>query len=135
MVSTAPCNIVGVHMPHSLCSRLGCYVSIDNRKPGIAKQVGHSALLESSFFQFVVVVDKDIDVFNEKDVLWAAASYTNPSQDVNPIKNSWTLFNTAAGYQKWIIDATKPTHYPFPETYKVPDDVMNSIKLEDWVDA
>ena len=80
MVSTTPCNIVGVHMPYSLCSRLGCYVSIDNRKPGIAKQVGHSALLGSSFFQFVVVVDKNIDVFNKKDVLWAAASYTDPSQ-------------------------------------------------------
>lgn len=128
-------NIVGVHMPHSLCSRLGCYVSIDNKKPGIAKQVGHAALLESSFFQFVVVVDKEIDVFNEKDVLWAAASYTNPTEDVDLIKNSWTLFNTAAGYQKWIIDATKPTDYPFPETYKVPDEAMSAIKPEDWIDA
>jgi len=59
-------NIVAVHMPHSLCSRLDCYVSIKNRKPGIAKQVGHAALLESSFFHFVVVVDEEIDVLTKK---------------------------------------------------------------------
>lgn len=104
-------------------------------REGIAKQVGHAALLESSFLQYVIVVDEDIDVFNEKDVLWAAASYTNPSEDVDLLKNSWTLFNLAAGYQKVVIDATKPLDYPFPERFKVPDDVMSSIKLEDWIDG
>ena len=128
-------NIVGVHMPHSLCSRLGCYVAIKNTRPGMAKQVGHATLLESPFFHYIVVVDEDIDVFNEKMVLWALASYTNPSQDVDLVKNSWTLFNTAAGFQKVVIDATKPTHYPFPERFKIPDAAMAAIKLEDWIDA
>ena len=128
-------NIVGVHMPHSLCSRLGCYVSIKNNRPGLAKQVGHATLLESPFFHYIVVVDEDIDVFDEKMVLWALASYTNPSQDVDLVKNSWTLFNTAAGFQKVVIDATAPTHYPFPERFKVPDAAMAAIKLEDWIDA
>jgi 2,5-furandicarboxylate decarboxylase 1 len=128
-------NIKAVHMPQSLCARLGCYISMKKTREGIAKQVGHAALLESSFLQYVIVVDEDIDVFNEKDVLWAAASYTDPSEDVDLLKNSWTLFNLAAGYQKVVIDATKPLNYPFPERFKVPDDVMSAIKLEDWIDG
>ncbi len=127
-------NIVGVHMPHSLCSRLGCYISIRKSREGVAKQVGHAAMLESSFFQFIVVVDEDIDVFNEEKVLWAAANCTDPSKDVDLIKNSWTLFNTAAGYQKVVIDATAPLDYPFPERFKVPDEAMSAIKLEEWID-
>lgn len=125
-------NIVGVHMPHSLCSRLGCYISIRNKKEGIAKQVGHAAMLESSLFQYVVIVDEDIDVFNENDVLWALASYTDPRRDVDVIKNSWTLLNTAAGYNKIVFDATAPLDYPFPGRYKVPDEVMNAMNPEEW---
>jgi UbiD family decarboxylase len=125
-------NVVAVHMPHSLCSRLGCYISIRKDKEGIAKQVGLAAMLESNFFHWVVVVDEDIDVFDEREVLWAIASYTDPSRDVDMIKNSYTLFNTAAGYQKVVIDATRPLDYPFPERFKVPDDVMAAMRPEEW---
>lgn len=125
-------NICAVHMPHSMCSRLGCYISIKKEKEGIAKQVGHAALLESSFFQWIIVVDEDIDVFNEKEVIWALASYTDPSRDMDFVKNSFTLFNTAAGYQKTVIDATRPLDYPFPERFKVPDEVMAAIRPEEW---
>ncbi len=125
-------NVVAVHMPHSLCSRLGCYVSIRKGKEGIAKQVGLAAMLESSYFQWVAVVDEDIDVFDEREVLWALASYTDPSRDVDLVKNSYTMFNTAAGYQKVVIDATRPLDYPFPERFKVPDAVMAAIRPEEW---
>ena len=125
-------NVVGVHMPHSLCSRLGAYVSIRKEREGIAKQVGHATLLESGFFTWIVVVDEDIDVFNEQEVIWALASYTDPSRDVDLVKNSYNLFNTAAGYQKVVIDATRPLDYPFPEKFKVPDDVMAAIRPEEW---
>ncbi len=125
-------NIVGVHMPHSMCSRLGCYISIRKSREGFAKQVGHLAMLQSNFFQWIVVVDEDIDVFNEKDVIWALTSNTNPAKDIDVIKNSFTLFNTAAGYQKMVIDATAPLDYPFPERFKVPDDVMAAINPEEW---
>ena len=125
-------NIVGVHMPHSMCSRLGCYISVRKSREGIAKQIGHAAMLESPFFQWVVVVDEDIDVFKEQEVIWALASNTDPSRDIDLIKNSYTLFNTAAGFQKVVIDATAPLDYPFPQKFKVPDEVMNSINPEEW---
>jgi UbiD family decarboxylase len=125
-------NVVAVHMPHSMCSRLGCYVSIRKQKEGIAKQVGHAALLESVLMNFVAVVDEDIDVFNESDVVWALASYTDPSRDVDLLRNSFIPFNTAAGFQKVVIDATRPLDYPFPERFKVPDAVMAAMRPEDW---
>jgi len=125
-------NVAAVHMPHSMCSRLGCYIAICKDKEGIAKQVGLAAMLESNFFHWVVVVDEDVDVFDEREVLWAVASYTDPSRDVDMIKNSYTLFNTAAGYQKVIIDATRPLDYPFPERFKIPDAVMAAMRPEEW---
>jgi len=125
-------NIVGIHMPTSLCSRLGCYISIRKDKEGIATQIGHAALLESNFFNVVVVVDEDVDVFNEQEVLWSLASNTDYTKDVDLVKNSYTLFNTAAGYQKVVIDATRPMHYAFPERFKVPDEVMARINPEEW---
>ncbi|MHB8766656.1 MAG: UbiD family decarboxylase domain-containing protein [Deferrisomatales bacterium] len=125
-------NVVGVHMPPSMCSRLGCYVAIRKSKEGIAKQVGHAALLESSFFHWVAVVDEEIDLFDEREVLWALASYTDPSRDVDLVKNSFTLFNTAAGFQKVVIDATRPLDYAFPERFKVPDAVMAAVRPEEW---
>ncbi|MDF1554506.1 MAG: UbiD family decarboxylase [Deferrisomatales bacterium] len=125
-------NVVAVHIPHSMCSRLGCYISIRKDKEGIAKQVALGAMLESNFFHWVAVVDEDIDVFDEREVLWALASYTDPSRDVDMIKNSFTLFNTAAGYQKVVIDATRPLDYPFPERFKVPDAVMAAMRPEEW---
>lgn len=126
-------NITGVHFPHSHCSRLGCYVSIRKRREGDAKQVGHAALLESSFLNRVVVVDADIDVFREPDVLWAMASYVDPSRDVDLVKNSFTLFNTASGYQKLVIDATRPMDYPFPLRFRVPPAAMAAIDPKEWI--
>ena len=125
-------NVVAVHMPHSMCSRLGCYVSIRKDREGIAKQVGHAAMLESNMFEIVAVVDEDVDVFDEREVVWAMASYTDPSRDVDLVRNSFTPFNTAGGFQKVVIDATRPLDYPFPEKFKVPDDVMAAIRPEEW---
>ena len=34
---------------------------------------------------------------------------------------------------KMIIDATKPINRPYAEKLKVPDDIMQQIKLEEWL--
>ena len=127
-------NIRAVHMPHSGCGRFACYVSIDKRIEGEAKRIGISALAESWMFNWVVLVDKEIDVFNEEDVLWAMMTNVDPKRDVDIIQNAYTLFDTAAGYTKLIIDATRPLDRPFPQMLKVPDDAMNRIDLDEWIE-
>jgi 3-polyprenyl-4-hydroxybenzoate decarboxylase len=86
-------------------------------------------------FNMVVIVDKHIDVFNEQDVMWAVLTNVDPKRDVDLIQNAYTLFDTAAGYSKLIIDATQPMDRPFPQMLKVPDDAMQRINLDEWIDS
>ena len=122
-------------MPHSGCGRFACYVSIDKHIEGEAKRIGISALAESWMFNWVVIVDKHIDVFNEQDVIWALLTNVDPKRDVDMIQNAYTLFDTAAGYTKLIVDATQPLDRPFPEMLKVPEDAMNRINIDEWIET
>jgi hypothetical protein len=38
------------------------------------------------------------------------------------------------GSNRVIIDATRPTHIPFPTRLGVPADAMARVKLEEWLD-
>lgn len=125
--------IEAVHMPHSACSRLAAYVSIHKTREGQAKQVALAALNDTLFLNCVVVVDAEIDVFNERDVIWAVLSQTDPSRDVDQIRNIYNLFNTGGGYTKLMIDATRPLDVAFPIQFKVPDAAMARINPEEWL--
>jgi 2,5-furandicarboxylate decarboxylase 1 len=127
-------NIQAVHLPLSGCARFACYISIDKRIEGEAKRIGIGALAEYWGFNWVVLVDKEIDVFNEQDVLWAMMTNVDPKRDIDVIQNAYTLFDTAAGYTKLIIDATRPLDRPFPQMLKVPDEAVNRIDLDDWIE-
>lgn len=128
-------SIKAVHLPYSGCARLACYVSMRKTRPGQPKEVGLFALTESWTFQTVVVVDDDIDVFNEDEVLWAVHTYVDPTRDIDLVKNMGeSVFTTAMQRGKVIIDATRPTDVAFPSRFKVPDEVMDRIKLEEWID-
>jgi len=127
-------GIVAVHMPHSGVGRLLCYISIKKTKEGQGKQAGLIALNESTTNQVVVVVDDDIDVFNEKEVIWAMVTMVNPDRDITYIRNLYTMFTTAMGHNKVVIDATRPLDRPFPTLFKVPEQVLNSVKPEQWLD-
>ena len=86
-----------------------------------------AALLESWTFQVVVVVDDDIDVFNEKEVVWAILTMVDPKRDITMVDNVHTVFTTAMGHNKMIIDATKPLDRAFPERFKIPDRDLQRI--------
>ncbi len=124
--------ITAVHLPNSGAARLTAYVSIKKEREGIAKRVAMSALSESWQFNWAVVVDEDIDVFNEQDVLWAVYTNVDPSRDIDVLKNQHNIFHTAAGHQKVLIDATRPLDYAFPAKIKVPDAAMNRVRLADF---
>jgi len=127
-------NIVGTHIPYSGCGTLSCYISIDKKREGDAKLAGLTALLDNSWtLQMVVVVDKDIDVFNEKEVIWAINTCMDFNRDITIIDNFHSVFTTALGHKKVIIDATRPLDRAFPERFKIPESVMQRIKLDEWI--
>jgi 2,5-furandicarboxylate decarboxylase 1 len=123
-IKKIPMDVVGVHLPHSGVGRLSCYISIRKKREGDAKQAGLVPFLLAQQIKYVIVVDDDIDVFNEREVIWAIITRLNLSKGVDIIKNM-------PRSDKIIIDATKPLDVPFLEKNKIPDEVMKRIQLED----
>ena len=120
-------GVVAVYLPHSGAGRLSCYVSIKKKREGDAKQAGLVPfLVTSGQLDYVVVVDDDIDIFDEKEVVWAIITRLKISKGVDVIKNM-------PRGDKVIIDATKPLDVPFPEKNKIPDEVMKNVRLEDFL--
>jgi UbiD family decarboxylase len=105
---------------------------------GESKQAALIALGDVDFIKHVVVVDSDIDPFNEQSVMWAVATRVQADQDVDIIKN--VKGNTLDPSQlddimttKMIIDATRPVTRPFPERIQVPENVMDRMQLDDFI--
>jgi 3-polyprenyl-4-hydroxybenzoate decarboxylase len=83
-------------------------------------------LLLAGQTQYVVVVDADINIFDEREVIWAIITRLNLSKGVDIIKNM-------PRFDRVLIDATRPLDIPFPEKNKIPDDVMKRIRLSDFI--
>lgn len=127
-------NVTAVHLPYSGTGRFVCYISVRKLDEGHPKQVALQALAISPTFQAVVVVDDDIDVFSEEDVLWAINTYVDPFRDVDFIRNMGRDSERMMGNGRVLIDATRPTHVAFPTRLRVPEDALQRIRLEDWLD-
>lgn len=126
-------NARAVHMPHSGCGRFACFISIRKTREGEAKMAAMEALTQTRFIQWVVVVDEDVDVFDESEVMWAIMTATDPRRDVTVIDNAHNVLITAMGQAKVIIDATRPLDVAFPAPIRVPEEAMARIKLEEWL--
>jgi 2,5-furandicarboxylate decarboxylase 1 len=117
-------TVKDVFMAPSGCCRLTCYVSIKKRHEGEAKNVISAVFASDAFIKYVIVVDDDVDIFNDSSVWMAIATRLKADQNVFMIKNAkgHPLDPTASdGYvvTKVGIDATKPLK-GFPETVSVP---------------
>ena len=127
-----------VHFPISGTCRFHAYISIDKKIDGEGKVAGVAALPYHDELKHVIVVDSDIDPFNEREVLWAVATRVQAGEDVEILKGlrGGTLDPSATIHavgDKMIIDATKPINRPYAEKLKIPDDIMQQIKLEEWL--
>src|SRR5438094_960871 len=118
--------------------RFNCYISIDKKVDGETKQAALAALGGCDFVKHVVVVDADIDIYNEEEVMWAVATRVQADQDVDIIKN--VKGNTLDPSQtdnimtaKMIIDATKSVQRPYEARVAVPKAVMETTRLEDFI--
>jgi len=128
-------NVTAVNMPYSGCGRFSCYISINKVNEGQPKQVALQAVAHAPNLQVVVVVDEDIDPFNEEDVLWAINTYVDPDRDIDLIKNLRSSTDPRGlGSSRVLIDATRPTHVAFPTRLRVPPEAMEKLKVDEWLD-
>ncbi len=59
-----------------------CYVSIEQRAPGQAKNALLAVLGADLYMKRVVVVDHDVDVFDDRQMTWALATRCQPDRDI-----------------------------------------------------
>jgi 2,5-furandicarboxylate decarboxylase 1 len=126
-------GVTAVHLPMSGYGRALCYVSLKKTDSTQPKLVAISALSQSGV-QAVVIVDDDIDVFDEEEVIWAVLTYVDPARDVDYIKNMGRVGDRAMGNDRLVIDATRPTDYAFFAKLQVPREALDAMVLEEWLD-
>jgi 2,5-furandicarboxylate decarboxylase 1 len=116
-----------------------CFVSIEQRIPGQAKNAILAALGADLYMKRIVVVDEDVDVFDDRQVNWAIATRCQPDRDITIITNArGSDLDPSArddGHTaKWGVDATaKPSLASYTPRHRVPSDVWQRIDLKDFL--
>jgi 2,5-furandicarboxylate decarboxylase 1 len=138
-------TVVAVNLPISGCSRAFCYISIKKRADGEPQQAAMAALTAETDIKHVIVVDDDIDVFNENDVLWAVATRFQADRDMITMPNSFGSHLNPSAYAredgqpkhletKLILDATKPLPpAQFPEVARAPRALVEQVDLDAYL--
>jgi 2,5-furandicarboxylate decarboxylase 1 len=134
--STVP-TVKNVCMPVSGNCRFHAYISIAKRTAGQAKNAICAAIAADMLLKHVVVVDDDIDVFDEEQVLWAIANRFQADRGLVVIPNAQgSELDPSSGpggtNTKMGLDATKPLT-GFPPELRVPEAIMKRIRLEDFL--
>jgi 2,5-furandicarboxylate decarboxylase 1 len=106
-------NVAGVHVPLSGTSSFTAYVAIKQSRPGEAKHVIPIVLGVDHYLKLVIVVDDDIDVFDESEVLWAVATRMQADRDLVTIAGSLGAMLDPSADDRGVtaklgIDATRP---------------------------
>ena len=128
-VSRVVPNIRAVHVPLSGASSFTAFVSIRQTRPGEAKHVIPIALGVDHYLKLVVVVDDDVDVFDESDVLWAVATRMQADRDLVTIAGSLGAMLDPSADDRGVtaklgIDATRPFGEPFADKLVMPEEKM-----------
>ena len=116
-----------------------CYVSIEQRAPGQAKNALLAVLGADLYMKRVVVVDHDVDVFDDRQMTWALATRCQPDRDIMIVTHArgsdLDPSTTEDGYTgKWGVDATaKPSLAGYTPRHRVPSDVWKRVDLKDFL--
>ena len=116
-----------------------CFVAIEQRVAGQAKNAILAALGADLYMKRVVVVDHDVDVFDDRQVNWAIATRCQPDRDITIITNTrGSDLDPSAredGYTaKWGVDATaKPSLAAYTPRHRVPPAVWQRLDLKDFL--
>ncbi len=133
-------TVKSVHFPLSGCGRFNCYISIDKKVEGEQKQAALMAMAQCDFVKNIILVDGDVDPFNEQEVMWSVATRVQPDSDVDIIRNikgntlDPSLVHDIRG-SKMIIDATRPIDRPFASRLNIPKEVLSRINLKDFISS
>jgi 2,5-furandicarboxylate decarboxylase 1 len=112
-----------------------CYVAIEQRLPGQAKNALLAVLGADLYMKRVVVVDHDVDVFDDRQVNWALATRCQPDRDLMVVTHARGSDLDPSTPEdgltaKWGVDATaKPSLAAYTPRHRVPPEVWARVDL------
>ena len=135
--NTVP-TTMGVHLTAGGTCRYHAVIKIDKKHEGEAKNAMFAAFGTSDEIKHVVVVDKDVGIFNMEDVEWDFATRSQAGRDV-------IIIERAAGNKldpstdngisdKMGIDATVPLNAPRGRFERIRIPGEDTLKLEDYIE-
>ncbi|MDT3698118.1 MAG: UbiD family decarboxylase [Thermincola sp.] len=127
-------NIKAVHAPFSSCGLFHCYISMQKVAEGQPQQAIFAALGVDHNIKMVVVVDEDVDVYDEREVLWAMATRLQADKGVTIVPQHLGMGCTLdpstdelSRTAKMGIDATKPLKGYVP-TIQIDEQVREQVR-------
>jgi 2,5-furandicarboxylate decarboxylase 1 len=138
-------TLKAVHLPISGVCRYTAYVCITKEFDGQGKTAALAALASDPFIKLAVIVDDDVNIFDDRAVLWAIATRTQADkatffvQDaavsrLDPASYSiWSRWEKDTMNTKWAIDATMPVEAPFEERADVPRRLWENLDLAQYI--
>jgi 2,5-furandicarboxylate decarboxylase 1 len=137
-------SVQAVYMPPSGSCVFTAYVQIKKRVPGEGKSAGIAAIAAEPNLKIAIVVDDDVDIYDEAQVLWAIATHCEADRDLTIIPNAMGAHLNPSAYgerrhekgpmnTKMIIDATRPATLAFAERIRPPKEAWDRIRLEDYI--
>lgn len=134
-------GVKAVHMtPAGMCRYL-CYVSLDQRVAGEAKDAIMAAFISDWHIKWCIAVDTDVDIFSDAEVWWAITLRARADRDLflipdcmgSPLDPTTSIESKRPLVTRVGIDATKPFGEPFSEVCEVDLELLEKIRIEDYL--
>lgn len=132
-------SLCNVYMPLSGTGRLHVYLQFKDPGPAEARQaIIMATTLMAGLIKHVFAFDDDVDIFDEREVMWAIATRSQWDRDVIILpRTSEGALDPSAGLPGESatggIDCTKPWNQPFAERVRVAPDVRERVRLDDYI--
>lgn len=138
-------QVVAINVPVSGSGNL-VYVQIRKDMEGLGVNTALAAL-GAYRFKCAIVVDEDVDIYDDKNVMWAVMTRTQADRSYFTVPGSYISRVDPTGYPAWQtsgtgppllstrlgIDATKPLDPNFPEVAEPPGDLWRGLDLKDYL--
>jgi 2,5-furandicarboxylate decarboxylase 1 len=115
------------------------FIQLDKKHPAQPKQAILSAFANDIYLKYVVCFDTDIDIENGAQMAWALSTRVQADRDVMILPGILGTDLDISAHEvssvtKVGIDATaKPFRKDMPPVAGVPDEVIDRIKLEEFI--
>jgi len=132
-------GVKGVYMPVSGTARLHAYIQISKTNDAEPKTAIAIALSSDYRVKHVIVVDDDVNIYDDEQVLWAVATRSQWHKDLMVLPGMMGTRLDPSGdgitITKGGIDATKPCGpHAYAKRLSIPSHVMERVKLEDFLE-